>query len=67
MTFQDIQTNLRETGYIASDEIAIAACGAINHDIPLLIEGAPGVGKTSLAKAVAEMLSLPLIRVQFYE
>lgn len=33
----------------------------------MLIEGAPGAGKTFLAKAIASMLNLPLIRVQFYE
>ena len=35
--------------------------------MPLLIEGAPGVGKSSLATATAKMLGLPLIRVQFFE
>ncbi len=67
MTIQEIQTALSENGYIASREIAITVSGAVNHNIPLLIEGAPGVGKTSLAKAVSEALSLPLLRVQFYE
>lgn len=67
MNTKEIQTALGEHGYIANREIAIAVSGAVNHSIPLLIEGAPGVGKTSLAKAIAEMLDLPLLRVQFYE
>lgn len=63
----EIQTSLSEHGYIANREIAIAVSGAVNYNIPLLIEGAPGVGKTSLAKAISEMMGLPLLRVQFYE
>ena len=67
MTIQEIQKALSDNGYIANREISIAVSGAVNHNIPLLVEGAPGVGKTSLAKAVSEMLDLPLLRVQFYE
>ncbi len=34
---------------------------------PLLLEGEPGVGKTAAAKALAEALDTPLIRLQCYE
>jgi MoxR-like ATPase len=34
---------------------------------PLFLEGEPGVGKTQLAKSLAEALQTPLIRVQCYE
>ena len=67
MTISEITKGLDDCGYIASREIAIAVSGAINQNIPVLIEGAPGVGKTSLAQAVAKMTGLPLYRVQFYE
>ena len=67
MNYKEIIEKLKDNGYIASTEIAIAVSGAVNQHIPLLLEGDPGVGKTSLAKAVAEMLGIPLIRVQFYE
>ena len=34
---------------------------------PLLLEGEPGVGKTSAAKTLATVLDVPLIRLQCYE
>jgi MoxR-like ATPase len=34
---------------------------------PLLLEGEPGVGKTASAKALAQALGAPLIRLQCYE
>lgn len=40
---------------------------AIETNMPVLVEGEPGVGKTSLAKAVSAMLKIPLIKVQFYD
>lgn len=67
MKINEIQQGLKDINYIASKDILFATAGAINEQIPLLIEGAPGAGKTALAKAVAEMLGCKLIRVQFYE
>ena len=34
---------------------------------PLLLEGEPGVGKTTAAKTLALVLDTPLIRLQCYE
>jgi MoxR-like ATPase len=34
---------------------------------PLLLEGEPGVGKTTAAKTLAEVLDTPLVRLQCYE
>ena len=66
-TFQEVDELLRKTGYCPNEDIDYAVLIALATNRPLLIEGAPGVGKTSLAKAVADALELPLLRVQMYD
>ncbi|MCQ9388560.1 MoxR family ATPase [Brevibacterium sp. 50QC2O2] len=58
---------LAAAGYIADDAVATACFLALELDRPLLCEGVPGVGKTSLARALAQVLGGPLIRLQCYE
>jgi len=62
-----IQSGFESYGYICSKKIATAVFLAFQLRKPILVEGPPGVGKTELAKTSAEMLSLPLIRLQCYE
>lgn len=62
-----IQSGFESYGYICSKKIATAVFLAFKLRKPILVEGPPGVGKTELAKTTAEMLTLPLIRLQCYE
>jgi MoxR-like ATPase len=62
-----IEKGFESFGYICSTAIATAVYLAYNLRKPILVEGPPGVGKTELAKTTAELLDLPLIRLQCYE
>jgi len=66
-SIEDIIEGLGAVSYIASREIATAILIARNLEKPVLVEGSAGVGKTELALATAEHLSIPLIRMQCYE
>jgi MoxR-like ATPase len=58
---------LRAAMYLADDGIATAGFLALALGKPLLLEGAPGVGKTEAAKALAGILGRQLIRLQCFE
>lgn len=58
---------LDEAGYVPNQEIATVIYLAIALQKPLLVEGPAGVGKTSIALALAEISQRELIRLQCYE
>ncbi|PPD15232.1 MAG: ATPase [Methylobacterium sp.] len=58
---------LRAAYYLADDAIATAAFLSLALGKPLLLEGAPGVGKTEAAKALSGILGRQLIRLQCFE
>jgi MoxR-like ATPase len=63
----DVTARLAETGYLASTAVATTVFLADQLGKPLLVEGPAGVGKTELAKAVAEASGSRLVRLQCYE
>jgi MoxR-like ATPase len=58
---------LAECGYLADGHIAAAVHLSIGLRRPLLLEGPPGVGKTSLAHTVATASGRRLVRLQCHE
>jgi MoxR-like ATPase len=53
--------------YIADEGLATACFLSLRMRRPLFLEGEAGVGKTELAKTLAAVLHVPLIRLQCYE
>jgi MoxR-like ATPase len=62
-----IQRLLEQQVYIADAAVATALYLSMALGKPLLIEGPAGVGKTEIAKALANALGAKLIRLQCYE
>lgn len=70
MTFADVAdviARFDEHGYLLDEGTASAFYLAGVLKRPLLLEGEPGVGKTTAAKTLAVVLDTPLIRLQCYE
>ena len=63
----EVQQRFRAARYIASRRIATVVYLAARMNRPVLIEGPAGVGKTELAKTLADIAGRPLIRLQCYE
>jgi MoxR-like ATPase len=58
---------LDQVGYLPDAGVATAAYLAIRMGRPLFLEGDPGVGKTALAQALAEITGSQRVRLQCYE
>ena len=64
---EELETSLRAHSYLPDRGLAVAIYLAVSLDRPLLLEGEAGVGKTEVAKVLAEMTGRRLIRLQCYE
>src|SRR5438309_6708550 len=64
---QEAEARLRGTGYLPSTEIATSVFLADRLEKPILVEGPAGVGKTELARALAQATGRTLLRLQCYE
>lgn len=67
LTIKQLQQRLETQGYICDQDLVITLYLSLKLAKPLLVEGAPGVGKTEVAKALAGALNTELIRLQCYE
>lgn len=66
-TIDELQQELAAHQYVADPPLATAIFLALKLQKPLLLEGEAGVGKTEIAKTLAQMLDRHLIRLQCYE
>ena len=66
-TVQDVRDALAAHQYLADTGLATAVFLAMTLRRPLLLEGAAGVGKTELAKVLADWTGGELVRLQCYE
>ena len=67
MTIEELRQKLDESSYIYDENLLTTLYVALALGRPLLIEGAAGVGKTEVAKVMAQALGRDLVRLQCYE
>lgn len=63
----DLKKQMEKEGYISEDDLALTVFLALKLKKPLLVEGAPGVGKTEIAKVLGRVFKTEVIRLQCYE
>ena len=67
MNQTDTQSRCAAAGYIADQELCTTLDLMSQLSRPLLVEGEAGVGKTAIAKVLAEVANKTLVRLQCYE
>ena len=67
VNLESIKAQLASHGYVSDDAIAMTIYLSQLLNKPILLEGPAGVGKTEIAKVLAEINSSELIRLQCYE
>jgi MoxR-like ATPase len=66
-SIDELQSALATRAYVADRSLTTALYLALKLRKPLLLEGEAGVGKTEIAKVLAQLLGTRLIRLQCYE
>lgn len=66
-TLQLLEQQLAARNYVADSGLVTAAFLSLKLNKPLFLEGEAGVGKTEIAKVLADVLQTELIRLQCYE
>jgi MoxR-like ATPase len=64
---EKLAQRLASVDYLVDESLATSLFLSLRLPQPLLLEGEAGVGKTEAAKALAQILDTPLIRLQCYE
>lgn len=62
-----VEAALASKRYVADRDLAVSVFLALQLKRPLFLEGEAGVGKTEVAKVLAQVLDTELIRLQCYE
>ena len=66
-SIDDLQAALEQQNYVAERGLVTTLFLALQMGRPVFLEGEAGVGKTEVAKVLAAILDVPLIRLQCYE
>jgi MoxR-like ATPase len=66
-SIDELQRAFAATGYIADRDLATTLYLSLALGRPVLLEGEAGVGKTEVARTLAQVLDTELIRLQCYE
>ena len=66
-SISDVEDALRHRSYVAERSLSTVIYLSLRLQRPLFLEGEAGVGKTEIAKVLADMMGTELIRLQCYE
>jgi len=66
-SLEEITRTLRGEDYVSDEAVSMSLFLALKMGRPLFLEGAPGVGKTEIARVLSRAFETELIRLQCYE
>jgi MoxR-like ATPase len=66
-SLREVAELLQAEGYVSDPGVSMSLFLALKMRRPLFLEGAPGVGKTEIARVLSHALQTELIRLQCYE